>query len=74
VANTFLKPTVIARTALGLLERELVLPSLVWRDAVADFAGAQGDTVTIRVPRMTRHMAMRESFGPIRPTRSRKPR
>lgn len=67
MANTFLKPTVIARTALGLLERELVLPSLVWRDAVADFAGAQGDTVTIRVPaRMkARRMAMRDRTNPI---------
>jgi hypothetical protein len=43
VAHNFLKLTVIVRTALGLLQREIILPALVWRDAVPDFAGAQGD-------------------------------
>ncbi|HEX8626732.1 MAG TPA: P22 phage major capsid protein family protein [Catenuloplanes sp.] len=67
MANAFLKPTVIARTALGLLQREIVLPALVWRDAVADFTGAQGDTVTLRVPaRLTaRTMPMRDRTNPI---------
>lgn len=50
MANTFLKGDVIAATALGLLERELVLGSLVMTDPGADFAGAKNDTVTIRVP------------------------
>lgn len=50
MANTFVKATVVARQALGLLERELVLPRLIWRDAAGDFAGAAGDTITIRVP------------------------
>jgi hypothetical protein len=54
VANTFLKPTQIAAAALGLLRRELVLPNLVWRDAVGDFAGAQGDTISIRLPAFTK--------------------
>lgn len=53
MASTFLKPTVIARQALGLLERELVLPALVWRDAGGDFAGAGGDTISLRVPAKT---------------------
>lgn len=48
--STFLKPTVIVSTALGILRRELVLPSLVWRDAAGDFAGAFGDTISIRLP------------------------
>lgn len=48
--SEFLKPTVIVNTALGVLRRELVLPSLVWRDAVGDFAGALNDTITIRLP------------------------
>lgn len=48
--NAFLKPTVIVKTALGLLVRDITLPRLVWRDAVPDFAGAFGDTVSIRVP------------------------
>jgi hypothetical protein len=45
-----IKPEVVVDTALALLEREVVLPNLVWRDAVGDFRGAKGDTVTIRLP------------------------
>jgi hypothetical protein len=48
--STFLKPTVIVSTALGVLRRELVLPNLVWRDAAGDFAGALNDTISIRLP------------------------
>lgn len=50
MASTFLKPTVIVSTALGLLVRELTLPRLVWRDPVGDFAGAFNDTISIRLP------------------------
>lgn len=52
MANTFLKPTVIARTAIGLLFRELVVARTVWTDAVnpGEFEGALNDTVTMRVP------------------------
>jgi hypothetical protein len=50
VANAFLKPQVIARAALGLLMREIVLPALVWRDPEPEFAGKIGDTVTVRLP------------------------
>jgi hypothetical protein len=53
VANTFIKATRIASAALGLLEREIVLPGLVWRDAGGDFRGAGGDTISIRVPART---------------------
>lgn len=53
MASNFLKPEVIVRTALGLLEREIVLPRLVWRDAAGDFAGAKNDTITIRLPAYT---------------------
>jgi len=53
VANTFIKASRIAAAALGLLEREIVLPGLVWRDAVGDFAGAGGDTISVRVPART---------------------
>lgn len=54
MANEFLKPTVIAATALGLLEREIVLPSLVWRDAADSWDGAKDDTVSLRVPARTK--------------------
>jgi hypothetical protein len=50
VASNFIKATKVVRTALGLLEREVVLPRLVWRDAAGDFDGAAGDTISIRVP------------------------
>jgi len=50
VPNQFLNPEVIASTLLGVLEREVVLPPLMWRMAGADFRGARGDTVTVRVP------------------------
>jgi len=50
VANTFLKPETISRTALGLLRRELVLPRLVTRLGIEDFRGAKDDTVNVRVP------------------------
>lgn len=50
--NTFLKPSVIAQTAIQLLFRELVVARTVWTDAVraAEFTRALGDTVTLRVP------------------------
>jgi hypothetical protein len=52
VANTYLKATKIARTAIGLLYRELVVARTIWTDAVAaaEFKGAFEDTVTLRVP------------------------
>jgi hypothetical protein len=49
-ANDFLTPTVIARTAIGALTKDLVLPRLVSRDAEADFAGQQGTVINVRVP------------------------
>lgn len=48
--STFLKPSKIASTALGILSRETVLPSLLWRQSDPDFRGAAGDTVSVRLP------------------------
>jgi len=45
-----IKPEVVVDVALGLLQRESVLASLVWRDAVGDFRGAKDDTISIRLP------------------------
>lgn len=52
MANKFLKPTVIARAAVGLLYRDLVVGKTLWTDAVnpGEFTGALNDTVTMRVP------------------------
>ncbi len=52
MANQFLKPSVIANTAIGLLYRELTVARTVWTDAVnpGEFTGALNDTVNMRVP------------------------
>lgn len=52
MASTYLKATVIGKAMLDLLFRELVVARTVWTDAVsaAEWEGAFGDTVTIRVP------------------------
>ena len=53
MANSFLKPTVVVDTAIKLLQREIVLPQLVWLNGIGDFAGKYQDTITIRVPART---------------------
>ncbi|GAA4391854.1 P22 phage major capsid protein family protein [Tsukamurella soli] len=47
--NSFIKPTVVVDTAIGVLLRQIVLPSLVWRMDASEFQYAFDDTVTIRV-------------------------
>jgi hypothetical protein len=68
--NDFVKAEVIAAQALGVLERELVLPTMVWRDAVSTFKGAKNDTVSIRVPAYTnsRKRDLRGAAGVAAPT------
>ena len=46
----FLTAKRISRTAIALLTRTLVLPMTVTRVAGEEFAGSNGDTVTVRVP------------------------
>lgn len=51
MANDFIKAEKVVSTALGLLEREVVLPNLVWRwGNTNDFRMAKNDTVTVRLP------------------------
>ena len=50
MANTFIGASVVANTAVGLLARQLVLPQTVLRVSGDNFAGGNGDTVTVRVP------------------------
>jgi N4-gp56 family major capsid protein len=50
VANEFIKAERIVSVGLALLERELTIPALMWRDAAGDFAGAKDDTISIRLP------------------------
>jgi hypothetical protein len=50
MANEYITPTVIARTAVATLYNTLVLAQLVWRDFDSDFAGKQGNSINIRKP------------------------
>ena len=50
MANTFIKAGQIVEAAALLLQREIVLPRLVWTQPSADFVGALNDTITLRVP------------------------
>lgn len=50
MSNTFITPTVIARTALAVLYNRTVFAQRVWRDFDPDFNGKQGASVTIRTP------------------------
>jgi hypothetical protein len=63
VANTFIKAGQIVNAAALLLEREIVLPRLVWSQPSAAFVGALNDTITLRVPAVldSRSRVMRSS-------------
>lgn len=50
MANTYIKAAQIVQAAALLLQREIVLPRLVWTQPDANFRGALNDTVTLRVP------------------------
>lgn len=50
MANTWVNATKVTRGALGALEREVVLPQLVWLNGIGDFAGAANDTITLAIP------------------------
>lgn len=53
MANEFIKAQKVVRTILGMLEREITLPALVWRDAGGSFVGVANDTISLRVPAYT---------------------
>lgn len=46
--NTLITPSVVARATLGFWQNAAVLPSLFNRDYQSEFAGAAGDTITVR--------------------------
>lgn len=62
-----IKQEKIASTALDLLQRELLLPGLIWTDVTKaeDWVGNKNDTVTVRIPARTeaRERALRGSRG-----------
>ena len=48
--NEFIKPSVVAREALMVLENNLIMANLIHRDYSSEFVAGVGDTVTIRKP------------------------
>lgn len=64
MANTFLTPQVIADAALATLYENCVAAQLVHRDYDTAFAGAVGDTVTIRKPAVFT-IADNDNFDPV---------
>lgn len=50
MANEFIKPEKVLGALLGALQREIVLPQLVWIDPAGDFKGAKNDTITLSIP------------------------
>lgn len=50
MANDFITPSLVARTALATLYNSTVLVPLVWRDFDPDFMGKQGAVVAVRKP------------------------
>lgn len=65
MANSFIKAEQIVEAAALLLQREIVLPRLVWSQPSAAFVGAKDDTITLRVPavRTARTRVMRSTTG-----------
>ncbi len=49
MANTFIDAEKVVDWGLRVLDRDILLPSLIWRDGGADFVGAADDTVSVRV-------------------------
>lgn len=50
MANTFINPTQVARTALALVGDDLVLAATVNRDFQAEYVAGIGTTINVRVP------------------------
>lgn len=53
MANEFIKPEVVVGAVLAALQREIVLPQLIWMDPAGDFKGAKNDTLTLSIPAVT---------------------
>jgi len=49
MANEFIKPEVVVGALIGALNRDVVLPQLVWVDPNPNFKGAKDDTITVSI-------------------------
>lgn len=48
-----IKAEKVVGAVLGALQRDIVLPQLVWMDPAGDFKGAKNDTITLSIPAVT---------------------
>lgn len=48
-----IKAEKVVGAVLGALQRDIVLPQLVWMDPGGDFRGAKNDTITLSIPAVT---------------------
>lgn len=48
--HTVVKPQVLSSTALGLVEREIVIPQLFMRNGIDAFQGALDDAINVKIP------------------------
>lgn len=53
MTHIFVKPQLVAEIGVKQLQREIVLPGLVWSNPLVNFGGSQNDTITVRVPAIT---------------------
>lgn len=53
MAHIFVKPELVAEIGVKQLQREIVLPGLVWTNPLTNFGGSKNDTITVRVPAIT---------------------
>lgn len=53
MAIEVIKAEKVVGAVLGALQREVVLPQLVWIDPGGDFKGAKNDTITLTIPAVT---------------------
>lgn len=49
MAHQIVKPEKLAATAVGMLEQELIVPSLFQRESVDQYKGADNDTISVKV-------------------------
>lgn len=53
MAHIFVKPELVAEIGVKQLQREIVLPGLMWTNPLTNFGGSKNDTITVRVPAIT---------------------
>jgi hypothetical protein len=50
VAHLFEKPSLLVDIGLRQLQRQIVLPALIWTNPIANFGGSSNDTINVKIP------------------------